>query len=374
MKGFKIITSALLICLIFTGCASNSNLRDLSIVEGMGIDLTDDDINVTVQMLNLVKEGTGSEALSGNVTINTEGGGKSISSAIKTISEKTSKKLFFGQNRVIVFGRDFAEKQLDSNLDYFLRSGNSRADILLCMTEDTAKAAMESNENDAIVPAESIASLLISGETKGVSASISAGELLNLYKDKTSDMYLPVIKCGEKNASASGIAIYSGARLVKILNDDEAIQGFLFLNNKIKSGLILVEHTELGKTAVEITKSHSDARASYRDGKIILEEKIKVNLKVNEAEKGIKASITDKQLEEIQKLTEQQIKKACFTAFSQCTENESDCIRMGERLAMCDPPAYKKLSDNWHKSFKNAELKIDVKCNISKINENSKKG
>lgn len=357
-----------------TGCKSNGrNLKDLSIVEGMGVDYSEDNVAVTVQMLNLFKEGKGSEALSGNVTINTDGTGKNISSAIKSISQKISKSLFFGQNRIVVFGKDFAEKELKNNLDYFLRSGNSRADIMLCMTEDTAKKTMESKENNAIVPAENIASLLISGESKGISARVSVNELLNLYKDKTSDMYLPVIKCGKENVSVTGIAIYSEDKLAKILKDGNEVQGLLFLKDKIKSGMVMIEHTELGKTAIEITKSRSKAKASYKDGQIIFDEKINVDIKVNETEKGIEIPITSKQLEEIKTLTEKEIAKMCNIAFDECIENKSDCIRIGENLAMRDPSAYSKLSDNWEENLKNARLKVNVNCNVSKINEHSKR-
>lgn len=187
-------------------------------------------------------------------------------------------------------------------------------------------------------------------------------------------MYLPVITCGNENVSVSGIAIYSGDRLVKILKDDKEIQGLLFLKDKIKSGMIMVEHTVFGKTAVEITKSRSKAKVYYENGKVIIEESIKVDVKLNEAEKGLDIQITDKELSEIKKLTEEEIAKICKKAFAECQNTESDCIRAGENLAMRNPKAYEKLCGNWHEAFKNAELKTNIECKISKINENSKKG
>ena len=66
MKNFKILLSVMLILLLFTGCTERNDLSDLSIVEGMGIDYNDDEVTVTVQTLNLAKEGSGAEALSGN--------------------------------------------------------------------------------------------------------------------------------------------------------------------------------------------------------------------------------------------------------------------------------------------------------------------
>lgn len=372
MKVFKTIVLILLVCLTFTGCNSQNNLRDLSIVEGMGIDYTDDEIEVTVQTLNLVKEGSGSEALSQNVTTNTSGSGKNISDALTNISKGISKKLFFGQNRIIVFGKDFATDHLYENLDYFLRSSDSRADILLCVADENAKSVIESKENNALVPAENIASLLITGEKRGFSARVTTNELLNLYADKTSDMYLPVVTCEKDKIAVLGIAIYDNNKLVSVLGDDD-MKGLLFLKDKIKSGLVMVETTNLGKTTVEITKSYSTSKVKYENGKITLYEKINTKVTLNEAEKGIVSPITDEDIKEIKLLTEKEIEKSCTSAFNECVKHGSDCLRLGENLAMRDPRAYSVLSDNWDENLKNAQIKLDINCNISKINEHSKK-
>lgn len=372
MKVFKTVVLVMLVCLTFTGCNSQNNLRDLSIVEGMGIDYTDGETEVTVQTLNLVKEGSGSEALSQNVTINTSDSGNNISDALTNISKGISKKLFFGQNRIIVFGKDFATNHLYENLDYLLRSSDSRADILLCVADDTAKSVIDSKENNALVPAESIASLLITGEKRGFSARVTTNELLNLYADKTSDMYLPVVKCEKDNIAVLGIAIYDNDKLVSILGDDD-MKGLLFLKDKIKSGLVMVETTNLGKTTVEITKSYSKSKVKYENGKITLYETIKANVTLNEAEKGIIEPVTDDDINEIKKLTEKEIEKSCTSAFNECVKHKSDCLRLGENLAMRDPRAYAVLSENWDDNLKDAQIKIDVDCSISKINEHSQK-
>ncbi len=372
MKVFKTVVVIMLVCLMFTGCNSQNNLRDLSIVEGIGIDYTEGKTEVTVQTLNLVKEGSGSEALSQNVTLNTFGSGDNISDALTNISKGISKKLFFGQNRVIVLGKEFATNHLYENLDYLLRSSDSRADILLCVADDTAKSVIESKENDALVPAESIASLLITGEKRGFSARVTTNELLNLYADKTSDMYLPVVKCEKDKIAVLGIAIYDNDKLVSILENND-MKGLLFLKDKIKSGLVIVETTNLGKTTVEVTKSYSKSKVKFEDGKITLYEKVKANVTLNEAEKGIVEPITDNDIKEIKELTEKEIEKSCTSAFNECVKHKSDCLRLGENLAMRNPKAYSALSDNWNEHLKDAQIKIEVDCSIIKINEHSKK-
>lgn len=94
MKGIKVIAALLIVCLALSSCSSRKNLKDLSVVEGLGIDSDSHGICLTVQTLNLVNGGNGTDALSGNITLNTSAGGQNISSAAATVSESLSKNLF----------------------------------------------------------------------------------------------------------------------------------------------------------------------------------------------------------------------------------------------------------------------------------------
>lgn len=370
MKSFKVLISLLLICIMFTGCTSRNNLKDLSVVEGVGIDLEDDSITAIVQMLNLIKEGSGAEALSGNVTMNTSGTGHTISSAIEQVSKNTSKKLFFGQNRIVVFGMPMAENYLDKSLDYLLRSSYSRSDVTVAIAKNKASEIMESPENDALVPAQTISTLLRQSEKIGYGAHVTTNELLNAYADKTSDIYLPVLAIEEKSASVAGVAVYNDTKLTKILNEDETY-GFLFLRGRVKRGLLELQDDALGKVGTEILSAKSKAKAEYEGGRVVSKVKIKATAMLDEVENGITDKISDEELENIEKLAEKEIERLCQTAFDACMQSKSDAVRMGEYLAMCDPEAYEKLSDNWEQSLETAELKVDVKFKLSKINDNS---
>ena len=70
-KGFKIFALILAFCILFSGCTTSRHLKDLVIVEGMGIDQRDDKVSVTLQTLN-VGINNGSQTPQGNMTVNTE--------------------------------------------------------------------------------------------------------------------------------------------------------------------------------------------------------------------------------------------------------------------------------------------------------------
>ena len=310
MKIFKILASVCLIVLLFSGCTERNDLSELSIVEGMGIDLKDGDVSVTVQTLNLSKEGSGAEALSGNVTMNTTGDGSNISDAIESATEKLSKKIFFGQNRLIVFGREMADTYIDKNIDYLMRSSDSRPDVKICIADEEAAKIMESPENDALVPSESITSLLDMGEKNGFGANVTTNQLLNLYLDKTSDVFLPVVKAEDKSVFVSGIAIYNQNSLVKVLDEQETF-GFLTLSNKIKIGFLTVKSPDLGEIGVDIIKSKTKTYASYENGQIVFHAKVKSDLMLDAVEKGHITTLSKKHLENIQQLVEKEIEEYC---------------------------------------------------------------
>lgn len=360
-----------MIASLFCGCTQRKNLKDLSVVEGMGIDFDGEYVVITVQGLNLAKEGSGAEALSGNVTMNTTGKGKNITSAIENASESLSKTLFFGQNRILVFGMDMAKDYMDKSLDYLLRSASSRADVSVCISEDEALKIMESTENDSLVPAQTISQLLDTEEKNGLGIDISVYELLNLYTDKTSDIYFPVVRAGEKNVSISSIAIYDDDNIVSFL-DKTQTRGFLFLKNKITTGMLVVNSEEFGEIGVGIIDTRTRAKVKSEGGKIIYSVKIKSNLVLDEVENGVTNQIVEKDIAEIEKLVQKEIENICTDTFTECVSKGSDCLRIGEMLAMCCPDEYAKLSDNWDDNLKNVQFEISAKCNLKRINENSK--
>ncbi len=372
MKPLRIIKAAFcaaLVCLLLTGCQERENLKDLSVVEGIGIDYVNGQVGITAQTLNLMKEGTGPEALSGNMTMVSSGQADNISSAVENISHRLSKKLYFAQNRIVVFGMDYAENHLKESFDYLLRSANSRPDVFVCISSGEAKDIIEIEEPNSLVPAQTISDLLEEGEKRGTSVTVTVNELLNYYTDKTTDIYLPVVESGSEGAFATGIAVFNSDRLVRVLKGDECT-GFMILSGKIKEGIIIFNDDDFGRVTAEITKEKTKARACYENGRVVLKVDIKADIILDEVENGMQNSISKEDAHQIALSAERKLQQLCEAAFKACTESSSDCLRIGEMLAKYDPSAYKMLSES--KAYlSNCTLEINTSCNIKKISDNS---
>lgn len=371
LKSFKLIACIVMITAMLSGCVNTVHLKDLMIVEGMGVEMQDDNVNIIIQTLKL-GAAAGSETPQGNRTYNTEGNGNTIVDAVSGLSKSVSKKLFFGQNKLIVFSRDIAENDFEEKLDYFLRSSDSRIDVAVCLSDNSAKQIIESKENDAGVPSENIVYLLKNGEEAGLSAYVTMGDLMNMASDKTSDVYLAVLekKEDQDNVQTKGLGLFNKQKLAYVTNDDETM-GFLLIADKVKTCSIEFEDEELGKVSVKIFNPKAEKEVYVSDGNIIFSVNLRSQLMIDEVEKGMITSLDDDKLKRICSKADEELERLCINAFFVCRDNGSDSLRVGEYLARDCPKVYENVSDEWDVYFKNVGLSVNADTSLKKISDNT---
>lgn len=371
MKSFKIIICVLIISLTFTGCMNSVHLKDMMVVEGLGVDVADDEISVSVQTLN-ASEASSGESMQGNMTVVTAEKGNTVYHAISNLGNYLSKKIFFGQNKLIVFSRDLAETQFDVNIDYFLRSSDSRPDVAVCLSDSKAQDIIESKENDTHVPIEDVVYLIKNGQDSGKSMYITVGEFLNIYYDKTSDISIPMLEMDDetKNAKLKGIGIFNKDKLVYVTNDNET-KGYTFIKGKIKTTSIEFEDKDLGKIVVDILNPKVKNRTEIRDGKVIFITEIKAELMINEMENGILISLDKEKMERIRRLACDKVEILCRKSFYACQNHGSDVFRVGEYLAKDNPKSYELVSEQWDDYFPTVEYEVSADIALKKISDNT---
>lgn len=371
MKSFKIIICVLIISLTFTGCMNSVHLKDMMVVEGLGVDVADDEISVSVQTLN-ASEASSGESMQGNMTVVTAEKGNTVYHAISNLGNYLSKKIFFGQNKLIVFSRDLAETQFDVNIDYFLRSSDSRPDVAVCLSDSKAQDIIESKENDTHVPIEDVVYLIKNGQDSGKSMYITVGEFLNIYYDKTSDISIPMLEMDDetKNAKLKGIGIFNKDKLVYVTNDNET-KGYTFIKGKIKTTSIEFEDKDLGKIVVDILNPKVKNRTEIRDGKVVFITEIKAELMINEIENGILISLDKEKMERIRRLACDKVEILCRKSFYACQNHGSDAFRVGEYLAKDNPKSYELVSEQWDDYFPTVEYEVSADIALKKISDNT---
>lgn len=366
----KLVCLVLTIAFVMTGCTSGQRLSELTIVQAVGIDLENNKTHVSMQYLNLDKNTGSTDSLSGNITSVAYGSSNGISSAISSASKVLSQKIFFGQNKLIVFGENYAKNNLVKGLDYLIRSVDSRPDVLVAMSDEKASSIVKSSENDAKLPAERIYDLLELGEETGLGASITVNELLNLYAEPTSDVFLPVLSVNNDRVRCTGLAVFSKEKFVTQLNPTETF-GFLFVNNKVKGGAISVKNKNLGNIGVEILSSKSKRKAYISNGKLHFDVNVKLNIMLDEVENGTTTAVKESEIKEIERLIDRRVRYMCLSAINTCFENNSDQFKIGKYLSMNDLKNYNELKKNWRDILPNSVVNISVEASLEKVNDNS---
>ena len=373
MRIVKLMLPVLIICILFSGCNQDESLADLAIVEAVGIDYKDDETSVVFQYLNLEKSNGTTDALSGGITSIATGSSNGISNAVAATSSSLSKEIFFGQNKIIVFGREYIDYGIEKGLDYLLRSVDSRPDVLVAMSEKTANEVITNELSGARIPAESLSDLLKTGEKNGFSAVVVVSDILNMYADKTSDIYLPVISPKEKNCDCSGIAVFSNEKYKATLNRDQTL-GFLILKSKTDAGFINVDDKELGRVSLEMISSKAKNRMIVDGDEYVFECDIKMALVLDEIENGITSAIDEKKIERIEALVNSKIRELCTNAFNKCISEQSDALALGRYLARSHPEKYNAVKDDWKKELPKIRIRINASSNLEKVNDTALSG
>ena len=222
MKTAKIVLLVFVFALLFSGCQQNARLTNLAITQAVAVDLENGKTKVTVQYLNITKNSGTSEALSGTITDTAYGVGDSITDAVSDASRSVSREIFFGQNKVVIFGKEYAKTKLNEGLDYLLRSPNSRPDVLVALSEDTAESIVNNGERGAKVPAQSVYKLINTGMKNGTAACVTVNDMLNAFSDDSCDIILPVLKSKKEYVSCTGIAVFSRGVYALTLDREKA--------------------------------------------------------------------------------------------------------------------------------------------------------
>ena len=370
-KTAKIITCIIALSLLFSSCSQTSKrINDLTIVQSLGIDSKESETEVNIQYLNLYSGSGSTQQLEGNITSITGGRGKNISSAVFSASKTVSNEIFFGQNKLIVFGEEFAKSNIEDGIEYLLKSAESRPDVPVAIGSPDSASILKSKEAGAKIPAENIYSLIRLGEESGHCPEVTVCDLLNLYNDETSDIFLPVLSCEKDNVKCKGCAVFSENELAAVLSEAQTF-GFLIVKNRFESGITTFDSAELGRISVKTISSGAKKKIETENGKIILNINIKSKIQINETGKSIKKPLSESDCALLKKQYEKHLEALCLSAVKKCFESQSDPFMTARYLYFRDRNLYGEVKDNWRERLKDISVIIKADSELQRVGNNT---
>ena len=380
MKKLKRIFSLFLattLLLSFASCQkAGTELSQLMIIQGIGIDAINNGYRVTVEILNNEQSGTPSgDGSSENKTKIYTAEAQSVSAALRTLTSKSGNLPLFAHNRVIVIGEGAANQKLSDILDFFLRNYDSRASQLVCVAKnsDAEKIIRAKLLNDT-VKSEILENMLLESHRQSLIPRVRVVDAINILNTPTAVLCLPAVtvqKNGEnEDFKLDGCALYGHDETFSMYMTTGDAEGLAFLTDTVEKGFLTAELPNGEKAGFVINKSKTRYEISEKNGVLHYNLKINISCDIDEVS-GAEYFSTDDDFFEVVKssVAKAVIKRAENSLVVLKGNHGGDALRYGKRLMLLKPELYNSVKDNWDDVFKSAVTTVTVKVTVRRIGE-----
>ncbi len=379
-KLLKVCLSIFLCIGIVLSCCSceksGTELSELMIMQGIGIDTTNNGFKVTVEILNNEQSGSpGGNGNSDNKTKIYSAEGSTVGEALRKLITKSGNEPMFAHNRVIVIGEKAANKDLSDILDFFERNYDSRASQLLCVAKNTTgESVIRANLLTDTIKSKILENMLEESAEQSLVPKVRIIDAINYIKDETSGLCIPAVtvqKNGEnENFDLDGCAVFGTDSTFSMYIDSETAEGISILNDKIEEGVISADLPNGQKASFYINKGKSKYQITQENGKLHYKLTVKISCDLEGVQGGEYFNTDTGVLETFQRAVGEAIcRKAENTLTVLQGRHGADVVRYGKRLRLKENDLYYELKNNWNEIFPSIKLTIVADVTIRRIGE-----
>lgn len=373
----RLLAAVLILPLLLTGCMQSIELKERGIVQAIGVDYDDGFYTVTLQIFNPQSTGQTSFDASklNNKVIQVQG--SSISDALRLATLQNGRKMFLGNNKIIVVGRSTAEGGLSRVLDYFDSDHETRPGTVVLIADGRAEEIVSAQINQGIVPANAIEMVVDQSLEDGSAVKSTLMEMSRSLESEPKAAYATLVKAGkdysgEDAVSIEGTALFLDDRMVDTFDTDET-RGFLFLKESPKNTVLVVENDEIGRISTRISKSRRSIRCSVENGTPRFKVEIRAWGTLEELVQENDQGLTQQGEADVENLVARKIledtQEALMKALRQGRMDIFDFYQVADRK---DHQFWEKNKDSWGEFLTTMPVDIQVRVDIERISTEGK--
>lgn len=375
---FLIFPVVIFICIsCLAGCFDRRELDTLGIVMGVAIDkaATEGDTEITVQMANPTGKSDSKskgkaakeDESSGDAAkpyINVSDTGKNTNYIIREMQHKMSRRIYVAHSQVMVIGKDQAKVGVRDCLDFFARAAETRMTVYMFVAKHKAKDILEHQPEFEKMPSVELAKIIKDQKITSNTPIVSEFEFVKAIISKTTAPVAPMVEVVENDdktrLKVSGCAVFKGSRMVGEF-DDKQSRGLLFVQGKVKTGVLLVTVQDVTAT-IEIREAKSKVEPIlYTNGMAEFNVEIEATLGLGDQSGTFNLSDPENEAE-ILNASQTEIKNEIQGAVDKSKELDADVFGFGEHLNRKYPDQWKDMKDRWDELYKNIKVNITVKA------------
>ncbi|MFB5661453.1 Ger(x)C family spore germination protein [Alteribacillus sp. HJP-4] len=374
----------LFLIFILSGCAAKSELDEIAIVLGMGVDITNDNkTEVTVQVANprsspnVVSGGSG-DGSSPVFTFSAKG--DSVTDAINRVKNVVPRELFFSHINVMMLGEKYARKEGVSEIfSYVERDQELRSQFPLFVIKDsTGKEALTVVTPLDQFPTKAILDIVeLSSGYIGVKKTVRINDLINWEgeEDRTPIILGLEVMAKDKNKNTGALqdieayafkldsmGVFKNGKFLKWLNEETAT-GWLFMNDYVEERTLHTVECEGGTFGIMLKGVSSDINTDVKNNQLLIDITIQGTSSL--VSSSCKADIASpegiNELEQtLRKIVEQEVKKAVY----ETVELKTNYNGLAARFHRQHPDKWKKWKKNWYEHIEDSTLHIKSELTI----------
>ncbi|WP_189006952.1 Ger(x)C family spore germination protein [Paenibacillus marchantiophytorum] len=376
----------LVICLLATllmtsGCWSRKELNAISIAQGIGIDIEDNQYVLTVQIVNPGDFSKKQDSTNTSIVVYSAKG-TTLNEAVRRLTASIARKIFFAHIRIVVISEHVAKQGIAKPLDFLMRGNEIRSDFnVVIARESSAKEVLSILTPLEKIPANYIYNALeVANKEWSHVASIKLDEVVNNILGEGMDPVLSGIRIvgdkakGKEVANLrlasplvkfehAGIGMFKKDKLLGWLDENEA-RGFSLITDRVQRTSIHIPCQEGGNIGIDISNVHTHIRSKIINNKPEIWVKSMVKGSISSVECQIDLTrmetinmVNDKVSTVEKSLMEKAIQKAKSLG--------TDVFGFGTAVHRTDPNYWKQHKNDWDETFNQLPIHIQIDTNIN---------
>lgn len=361
---------------LLAGCWDRTEVNDITLINGIGIDKKDEKtIEITVE-LNVPKalgsgggSGGGGGGGGGQGTVGRSGEGNTIADAITNLQEKIPRTVFWGHTKVIVIGEKIAKEGIRQHLDFLTRHPQTRLRAHVFVAKGTAKDMLSLQPPIERSSSEVLRELAISE----VLMDVTLKDLLQMLSGDAQAAALPIVSIlppgkgqdpKQTIAYINQTAIFKKDKMIGQISD-KLTRGVLWMRDEIQTATVTMQPKEgKGYVSTTLLRANTELIPKIQDGKWKI--KVKATTEDDVIQNGSNLNLMNpKYIQMLQKELEKDIERRLTLTLNEVQkEMKADIFGFAETFHRKYPKQWQKAKEQWDDIFPSVEVSYDIKAYI----------
>lgn len=382
LNKWKLTLSLVLVLLFLPGCWGQTEVGNMSIMLGLGIDRLDSgQVRVTTQIVNPGALGGGTTSGAGGAPyLNHVATGSTLDEAMTRLYEKPWPSLFVAHNTIVIFGEDYAKQGIVEAIDYFDRHKDFRRIQMLAVAEKCcALDVLQAPPDVEKISARSVRELIDHQVNQSFSVRSIQLDVTNEILSPSHTALMASIALDEKQKpKIGGTALFDGGKLVGFLNPVDT-RGTLWFRGDVRRTELAIPcasgglQTVPGSQATSQGNANGKIRLKMLNATARLEPKVTKNgLVMNVHVRGSaevshlcsQAEPTTANMNKWKQELNRKVTEEMAGSLRTLQAQGVDAIGFGTTIFHANPVEWRQIVKEWPTLFKTLPVVYDVNLNI----------